>query len=121
MRLQQVARNLLGNAIKYTPVGGKIWLTSFVLNGKVRVDIRDSGIGIPAEAIPHLFQKFYRVHTDATQDIEGNGLGLAIVKSIVEQHGGQIQVVSKEGEGSTFSFELETIKLEKLEREFMET
>ena len=121
MRLQQVARNLLGNAIKYTPVGGKIWLTSFVLNGKVRVDIRDSGIGIPAEAIPHLFQKFYRVHTDATQDIEGNGLGLAIVKSIVEQHGGQIQVESKEGEGSTFSFELETIKLEKLEREFMET
>lgn len=106
MRLQQVARNLLGNAIKYTPNGGHIWVNAHLTNGKVRVDVRDTGIGIPEEALPHLFQKFYRVHTDATQDIEGNGLGLAIVKAIVEQHGGTITVESKEGEGSCFSFTL---------------
>jgi signal transduction histidine kinase len=109
MRLQQVARNLLGNAIKYTPNGGRIWMKSLVANGKVRVDVRDTGIGIPAEALPHLFQKFYRVHTDATQDIEGNGLGLAIVKAIIDQHGGEILVESKEGEGSCFSFTLSTL------------
>jgi signal transduction histidine kinase/DNA-binding response OmpR family regulator len=109
MKLQQVARNLLGNAIKYTPNGGQIWLTSTTTNGKVRVNIRDTGIGIPDDAIPHLFQKFYRVHTDATQDIEGNGLGLAIVKSIIEQHGGEISVESKEGVGSQFSFSLATL------------
>jgi signal transduction histidine kinase/DNA-binding response OmpR family regulator len=104
MRLQQVARNLLGNAIKYTPSGGKIFVTSTKEAGMVKVCIRDSGIGIPEESIPHIFEKFYRVHTDATQDIEGNGLGLAIVKSIVEQHGGTIHVESKEGQGSCFSF-----------------
>ena len=109
MRLQQVARNLLGNAVKYTPNGGCIELITKPNNGKVNVEIRDTGIGIPSEAIPHLFQKFYRVHTDATQDIEGNGLGLAIVKSIVEQHGGGIQVESVEGEGSCFSFTLNTL------------
>jgi signal transduction histidine kinase len=113
MRLQQVARNLLGNAIKYTPNGGEIWLEANVNNGKVRVDVRDTGIGIPEDAIPHLFQKFYRVHTDATQDIEGNGLGLAIVRSIVEQHEGQISVISKEGEGSIFRIELSTLPLNK--------
>ena len=109
MRLQQVARNLLGNAIKYTPNGGCINMKTLSTNGKVCVEIHDTGIGIPEEAIPHLFQKFYRVHTDATQDIEGNGLGLAIVKSIVEQHGGEIKVTSKEGEGSCFSFSLHTL------------
>jgi signal transduction histidine kinase len=106
MRLQQVARNLLGNAIKYTPNGGEIKMNAIQSNGKVNVEIRDTGIGIPEEAIPHLFEKFYRVHTDATQDIEGNGLGLAIVKAIVEQHDGTISVESVEGEGSCFTFSL---------------
>lgn len=109
MRLQQVARNLIGNAIKYTPIGGNIDIRTISSNGNVCIEIQDTGIGIPAEAIPHLFQKFYRVHTDATQDIEGNGLGLAIVKSIVEQHGGEIKVTSIEGEGSCFSFSLNTL------------
>jgi signal transduction histidine kinase/DNA-binding response OmpR family regulator len=104
MRLQQVARNLLGNAIKYTPCGGQISLMSRLNNGKVHVSVQDTGIGIPEDALPHLFEKFFRVHTDATQDIEGNGLGLAIVKAIIEQHDGEINVQSKEGEGSCFSF-----------------
>ena len=109
MRLQQVVRNLLGNAIKYTPNGGSISISSLVLKEKIRVDFTDTGIGIPEDEIENLFQKFYRVHTNATQDIEGNGLGLAIVKSIVEQHDGEIFVSSSEGQGSCFSFILNTI------------
>ena len=104
MRLQQVARNLLGNAIKYTPNSGKIQLKGCVVDGKIKVEIQDNGVGIPEDALPHIFEKFYRVYSEATQDIEGNGLGLAIVKSIIEQHGGQITVESAVGRGSCFSF-----------------
>jgi signal transduction histidine kinase len=106
MRLQQVVRNLLGNAIKYTPNGGNIQLKGSTLNGTVKIAILDNGIGIPEDALPHIFEKFYRVYLEATQDIEGNGLGLAIVKSIIEQHGGQITVDSKVGQGTCFSFVL---------------
>lgn len=109
MRLQQVARNLLGNAIKYTPSGGKVFLTGQKVNGNVKVGFRDTGIGIPEESLPHIFEKFYRVHSESTQDIEGNGLGLAIVKSIIEQHGGEITVESVLGKGTTFSYQLQSI------------
>jgi signal transduction histidine kinase/DNA-binding response OmpR family regulator len=111
MRIEQVARNLLGNAIKYTQNGGEISVASTISDGRVCVEISDTGIGIPQEALPHLFQKFYRVHTEATQDIEGNGLGLAIVKAIVEQHGGDISVESAEGEGSCFRFSFSTLPI----------
>lgn len=106
IRLQQVARNLLGNAIKYTPNGGQITVISATENQMVYVKFKDTGFGIPEESLPHLFEKFFRVRTDQTQDIEGNGLGLAIVKSIIEQHGGIISVESLLGSGSTFSFSL---------------
>ncbi len=106
MRLQQVLRNLVGNAIKYTPADGRVDIETEVQNGMAIVNVRDTGFGIPEDAIPHIFEKFYRVHTDATQDIEGNGLGLAIVKSIIEQHGGEITVESIEGKGSCFSFRI---------------
>ena len=106
MRLQQVARNLVGNAIKYTPAGGQIRVITAVAEGKVRVSVQDTGIGIPEDALPNLFTKFYRVRTAETEDIEGNGLGLAIVKSIVEKHGGNVSVESKLGEGSCFSLSL---------------
>jgi len=108
-RLQQVARNLLGNAIKYTPNGGQVTVTSQVENQQVCVSFTDTGLGIPEEALPHLFEKFYRVRTDETQDIEGNGLGLAIVKSIIEQHSGKVQVESEHGKGSCFSIHLPCI------------
>ncbi len=101
-RLQQVARNLVGNAIKYTPEGGMVTISSQVENGEVRIAIQDTGIGIPAEALPNLFQKFYRVRCEQTENIEGNGLGLAIVKSIVERHNGEVSVTSVIGKGSTF-------------------
>lgn len=107
MRLQQVVRNLLGNAIKYTPNGGKIQVIGSIDdNESARVAVCDNGIGIPESALPHIFDKFYRVYSEATQDIEGNGLGLAIVKSIIEQHGGKISVESTVGQGSCFSFTL---------------
>jgi two-component system NtrC family sensor kinase len=114
IRLQQVARNLLGNAIKYTPNGGQITVTSLVENSHACVWIKDTGLGIPEESLPHLFEKFYRVRDDQTQDIEGNGLGLAIVKSIVEQHGGKVQVESEYGKGSCFSFHLPLPKTDPL-------
>ena len=108
-RLQQVARNLLGNAIKYTPNGGHISISSELQDSNGVVKVIDTGIGIPEESIPHLFEKFYRVRSEQTQDIEGNGLGLAIVKSIIEQHGGQVGVESEFGKGSCFSFQLPVI------------
>jgi signal transduction histidine kinase len=68
--------------------------------------VTDSGIGIPASALPYVFDKFYRVKSAATREIEGTGLGLAITKSIIEAHGGRIWVESQEGRGSTFGFDL---------------
>ena len=99
---------MLGNAIKYTPEGGEIKVFSMVSNGKIQVDIRDNGIGIPAEALPQLFQKFYRVHSSATQDIEGNGLGLAIAEKIIHEHGGKVAILSKVGVGTTVEISLPT-------------
>jgi len=104
--LQQMAHNLLSNAIKYTPSNGKITLSTQIEDGYVKVKFQDTGIGIAQEDIPYLFNKFFRIHNDATLDIEGNGLGLAIVKSIAENHGGQVRVESKVGEGSTFTVSL---------------
>lgn len=104
MRLMQVARNLLGNALKYTPDGGKVTVRSERHDDMVHAYFDDTGIGISAEDMEHLFEKFYRVQSDDTQDIEGNGLGLAIVKAIVEQHHGQVNVESTLKKGSSFSF-----------------
>lgn len=103
MRLHQVLSNLVSNAIKYTPQNGQIMLETEQDGDWVWIHVKDTGIGIQSQDIPHLFEKFYRVQNEKTQDIEGNGLGLAIVKSIVEQHGGQVKVESIFGKGSCFS------------------
>jgi signal transduction histidine kinase/CheY-like chemotaxis protein len=100
--LQQLIQNLLGNAIKYTPQEGRIVLETQIKSTRALISIRDNGVGIPAEDLPYIFNKFFRSRTDATKDIEGTGLGLAIVQSIVENHGGQITVQSKPGEGTIF-------------------
>jgi len=105
-RIRQVLHNLIGNAIKYTPESGEIRISTEQNKDKVWVHITDNGLGIPEGDLPHLFEKFYRVEADDRVDIQGNGLGLAIVKAIVEQHGGEISVESKLGEGSCFSFSL---------------
>ena len=102
LQIRQALRNLVGNAIKYTPVGGSVDLFVETDESKITISVKDTGYGIPADDLPFIFDRFYRVRNEAVKDIEGNGLGLAIVKSIIEKHGGQISVESKPGKGSTF-------------------
>ncbi len=109
-RLVQVMTNLLDNAIRYTPEGGRIIMRASEGEGEITMSVKDTGVGIPAQAKAHLFQKFYRVRQPETRELEGTGLGLATVRSIVERHGGRVWVESKEGEGSAFFFALPTMK-----------
>jgi two-component system NtrC family sensor kinase len=102
-RLVQAAANLIGNAVKYTPEGGHIHVTTHENGDFVTLAVRDDGIGIPAEDQLRIFDKFYRVESDATMAIVGTGLGLSIVKTIVEKHKGRVWVESEVGKGSTFT------------------
>lgn len=103
-RVRQVISNLVHNAIKFTPEGGKITITTRKLEGAVGVDITDTGIGISEGDLPHVFERFYK--GDRARSEAGTGMGLAIAKHVVEAHGGKISVESREGKGSTFSFSL---------------
>lgn len=101
-RLEQVLVNLIHNAVKFTRAGGEITLIAEAATGEVRFAVRDTGIGIPAEDVPRIFERFYRV--DKSRTGSGTGLGLSIAKHIVETHKGRIWVESIEGKGSTFYF-----------------
>jgi signal transduction histidine kinase len=104
-RIQQVLGNLLSNALHYTPENGRIELRAAREDGHVRIDVQDSGAGISGEALPHIFERFYR--GDDSRHASGSGLGLAIAKSIVELHGGRISASSPgQGCGSLFSIYL---------------
>lgn len=103
-RLRQVLENLISNAIKYNRRGGWIKLEGHREGSHVIVSVHDNGIGIPLEEQPHLFERFYRVRSLETEDIQGTGLGLAIVKSVIEKHKGRVWVESSPSEGSIFSF-----------------
>ncbi len=103
-RLQQAISNLLGNAIKYTPRGGHVWLRAEPRASEIVISVSDTGIGIPPPDLPHVFDKFYRVQDHRVLDQDGSGLGLAIVKSIVSEHGGRVWAESTVGKGSTFYF-----------------
>ena len=105
-RIKQVIVNLLDNAIKYTAPGGRIDVRVAAQNGKAILEVSDSGIGISGEALPHIFERFYRVDKARSRDLGGAGLGLSIVKSITTAHRGHVDVQSKEGEGSRFIVEL---------------
>ncbi len=105
-QIDRVLVNLLSNASKYTPVGGQVDVDVALIGGAVRMSITDSGIGIPAEELPNLFTRFFRASTARANSISGNGLGLAIVKSIVERHGGEVDVESEPGVGSQFTITL---------------
>lgn len=105
-RLKQVVVNLLDNAIKYTPAGGKIRITVTGVDGKGILEVEDNGIGIPAEAKPHIFERFFRVDKARSREMGGAGLGLSIVKSICTAHGGRVDFESVEGAGSRFRVEL---------------
>ena len=102
-RLDQLIGNLVGNAIKYTPEGGTITLSLYQDGEWARLDVADTGVGIPTEHLPHIFERFYRVDKAHSRRSGGSGLGLAIVKGIAEQHGGKVNVTSEPGKGSTFS------------------
>ena len=102
----QVLANLIENAIKYTPAGGTIAISAEASDSEVIVHVKDTGIGIPAEAHPRIFERFYRVDKGRSREMGGTGLGLAIAKHILLQHGGRIWVDSRPGEGSMFHFAL---------------
>lgn len=107
-RIQQVVIDLLHNAIKFTPPGGKIIISAKAEDDGVLVAVEDTGVGIPAEDLPHVFERFYKA--DKARSSEGTGLGLAIAKHIIQAHDGEIWARSEEGRGSTFSFRLPAIK-----------
>ncbi|MFD1675477.1 two-component system histidine kinase PnpS [Alicyclobacillus fodiniaquatilis] len=109
--LLQVFLNLLTNAIHYSPAGGKITVTWDVLVDRVKVHVRDTGIGIPKESLNRVFERFYRVQKDRSRASGGTGLGLAIVKHIVTALGGEVGVESGEGEGSDFWFTLSRLDI----------
>ena len=109
--LEQVAFNLLDNALSYTPQGGQVALNLREPSedkGTAILEVSDSGIGIPADDLPRVFERFYRVDKARSRSEGGTGLGLAIVKHIVENHGGHVEVESQEGQGTTFRVELPT-------------
>jgi len=101
--VEGIFTNLISNAIKYTPEGGKVRIDLDEEGGFVKAHVSDTGIGIKKEDLPRIFDKFYRVKTKETSQIVGTGLGLSIVKSIVDAHLGSITVKSREGEGTTFA------------------
>ena len=102
-KIEQVFINLLSNAIKYSPNGGNILIRIYGSKDMVSIDVKDEGLGIPEDAIPNLFQQFYRVDNSDRRRIGGTGLGLAIVQEIVKAHDGVISVSSEYGKGSTFT------------------
>ncbi len=105
-RIGQVLRNLLANALAYTPAGGRITITAKARGSEVVVAVRDTGAGIPAEHLPYVFDRFYRADRARARQTGGAGLGLAIVKQLVLAHGGTVTAESTPGQGSTFTFTL---------------
>lgn len=107
-RLRVVFENLLENAIKYNKPGGEVSVSLKKRDGSVEVRVADTGVGIPAEHLPRIFERFYRVDKGRSREVGGTGLGLAIVKHIVEAHGSMVQVESSVEKGSVFRFTLKT-------------
>jgi two-component system phosphate regulon sensor histidine kinase PhoR len=103
-RIQQVVTNLVHNAIKFTPAGGSVRVSSALRGDEVVVFVRDTGVGIPADDLPRIFERFYKA--DRARTGGGTGLGLAIARHIVRAHGGEIGAESIEGRGSAFHFTL---------------
>ena len=105
-RIVQVLMNLLSNAIRHTPAGGEVRVAARVSGESLHVSVSDSGSGIPEEALPHVFDRFYRVDPSRSRDSGGSGLGLAIARQLVRMHGGDISAGNNDGAGASFGFTL---------------
>ncbi|MFB0545698.1 MAG: sensor histidine kinase, partial [Anaerolineae bacterium] len=105
-RLSQVLLNLINNALRYTPTGGRITLAAWPVGSLLEVSVADTGQGIAPQDLPHVFDRFYRADKSRARSSGGSGLGLAIVKHLVEAHGGRIWVESELGQGTRFTFTL---------------
>ncbi|NEC17037.1 sensor histidine kinase, partial [Streptomyces parvus] len=127
VRLRQAVGNLVSNAVRHTPEGGRVTLRAYVAGrhasgpdaseegcgttvtgggGTVVIEVTDTGSGIPADDLPHVFDRFWRAEKSRSRRTGGSGLGLAIVRKLVEAHGGTAEATSTEGEGSTFALRL---------------
>ncbi|MCK5683045.1 hypothetical protein KAJ27_02955 [bacterium] len=109
-KIRQVMINLISNAIKYNNDGGTIKILLKQDDDGLRCVVKDNGFGIPEKDVPFIFDKFFRVDSSFTSEVSGSGIGLSIVKAIIEAHGGNIKINSREGEGSEFYFNLPTRK-----------
>jgi PAS domain S-box-containing protein len=105
-QMRVVLTNIVDNAIKYTPEGGQVTITSSVNATLARIQIQDTGIGIPPEDLPHIFDRFFRVRGKATRGITGSGLGLSLVQKVVEAHHGSVEVTSEVNRGTCFTVKL---------------
>jgi signal transduction histidine kinase len=105
-RIEQVLNNLISNAIKYSPKGGNVIIRTESTDEGVRITVTDTGIGIPEDSLPKIFERFFRVVSPETDSLPGMGLGLYITAGIVHHHGGTIMVRSESGQGSVFQLAL---------------
>jgi signal transduction histidine kinase len=105
-RLIQALTNLVGNAVKFTPAGGRISVRAFTRGNELVTEVQDTGVGIPGDQRAHIFEKFTQADMSMTRQAGGTGLGLPITRNLIEAHGGRIGVDSEPGEGSTFWFTL---------------
>jgi len=105
-RVRQVLANLIGNALQHTPPGGHVRLGAQLDGATAVLSVTDDGAGIPADALPHIFERFYRVDASRSEGGSGSGLGLPIARSLVEAHGGTITAASEPGRGSTITVRL---------------
>ena len=108
-RVEQVVINIISNAIKYTPEGGRVDITAACEAQKISIRVQDNGIGIPEEDIEHIFERFYRVEKSRTSETGGTGLGLAIARELIEAHGGTISMESELGKGSVVTITLPVV------------
>ncbi|HEX8890686.1 MAG TPA: ATP-binding protein, partial [Pyrinomonadaceae bacterium] len=109
-KLRRILLNLLSNALKFTPKGGRVEVKAEQKEGRVQVSVSDTGVGIAPEDVDRLFDKYEQARSRATRGEKGTGLGLYITKQLVELHGSEIKVESELGKGSTFSFTLKSVK-----------
>lgn len=105
-QLRRAVGNLIDNAVKYNKPNGKIWIRTKTVSKWLQVEVEDTGIGIPEQDLPRIFERFYRVDKARSRDLGGTGLGLSIVKHIAEAHGGKVEVTSQIGKGSCFTLAL---------------